>query len=363
MKSEIIKTINTVKREGVSAAFRKTLRRLRYIQLRKKFPSYAYIKKWQSIKNKYVNKRVFLIGNGPSLNKTPLHLLQNEHVMCFNRFNLMLERINWKPDFYMITDNLLLDDMIPEIKSICEYTDSCFLPDIHFRGYEYRSKVENDSKIYWLVQKHGQNFSKNLPVVHMGGSVIYEGFQVLRHLGFSEVYFIGVDMDFKIHKTAKSINKRETDILSTEDDDPNHFDPRYFGKNRKYHQPEAYVIDSILENLKYLSENHTSDDFKIINAGYDSKVDFFPKTDFRDLFKITVNEEKQILDDFFKKKSVFNSLEEFSKAAQMFNQIPEVKPDSHFILKSEYANQVIKDYLFTHIPVGPFDDKYCFIKK
>lgn len=283
--------------------------------------------------------------------------------MCFNRFNLMFERINWKPDFYMITDNLLLDDMIPEIDTICDNTNFCFLPDIHFRGYEYRPKVKDDSKIYWLVQKHGQNFSDNLPVVHMGGSVIYEGFQVLRHLGFSEVYFIGVDMNFKIHETAKSINKRETDIVSTEDDDPNHFDPRYFGKNRKYHQPESYVIDAILENLKYLSDNHTSEDFKIINAGYDSKVDYFPKTDFRDLFNITKDQEKQILDDLFKKKSSFNSVDEFSKATQRIANQQQIKSDSHFILESQNALSVIKDYLLTHIPIGPFDGEYFFIKK
>ena len=56
-------------------------------------------KSWSHLKNKYKNKRVFLIGNGPSLKKTPLHFLKNEYTIVFNRFNLFFERINWIPTF------------------------------------------------------------------------------------------------------------------------------------------------------------------------------------------------------------------------------------------------------------------------
>src|SRR6478672_786737 len=67
-------------------------------------------KKWQLLKNKYRGERIFIIGNGPSLNKTPLYLLQDEYTMCFNRINLMYERVNWKPDFYVVVDDLVIKD-------------------------------------------------------------------------------------------------------------------------------------------------------------------------------------------------------------------------------------------------------------
>ena len=38
-------------------------------------------KKFLEIKGKYKGKRIFILGNGPSLNKMPLYLLKNEYTM------------------------------------------------------------------------------------------------------------------------------------------------------------------------------------------------------------------------------------------------------------------------------------------
>jgi len=46
------------------------------------------IEKWKQLKDKYEGKIIFIAGNESSLNKVPLHLLENEHAISFNRFNL-----------------------------------------------------------------------------------------------------------------------------------------------------------------------------------------------------------------------------------------------------------------------------------
>ena len=74
---------------------------------------------------------VFLIGNGPSLNKTPLYLIKDEYIMCFIRFHLMYERLNWRPIFYTIVDNLLLKDVANEFHKIEPHSKYIFLPKIH----------------------------------------------------------------------------------------------------------------------------------------------------------------------------------------------------------------------------------------
>ena len=38
-----------------------------------------------------LGKRVFLIGNGPSLNKTNLDLIKNEYSIAMNRISLIYE--------------------------------------------------------------------------------------------------------------------------------------------------------------------------------------------------------------------------------------------------------------------------------
>ena len=75
-------------------------------------------KSWQILKMKYHGQRVFLIANGPSLNKTPLHLLKNEITFCMNRFNLMFDRLPWRPDMFGICDDVVILDMLEEISQI-----------------------------------------------------------------------------------------------------------------------------------------------------------------------------------------------------------------------------------------------------
>ena len=121
MKIKILlkKIFNITKNRGFVDLVYAVARRSYYLYLRKKI-SLSFeklnLKKWDRIKNKYKNKRVFLIGNGPSLNNTELYLLKNEYTICFNHFDLFFERINWTPTFYSVTDELVLKDKISIIK-------------------------------------------------------------------------------------------------------------------------------------------------------------------------------------------------------------------------------------------------------
>ena len=119
-------------------------------------------KKWKDVRNKYKGKRVFLIGNGPSLNKTELYLLKNEYTICFNHFDLFFDRINWFPYFYSITDNLVLEDKLNELNKIVEKSKYSFFPGVHFKGTNFTKKIKNEN-ILWINQILGTGFSNNLP--------------------------------------------------------------------------------------------------------------------------------------------------------------------------------------------------------
>jgi hypothetical protein len=88
----------------------------------------ANVARWQRLKGKYVGKRAFLLGNGPSLNRTPLHLLAGEHTMCFNWFNLMYERLSWRPTFYTTIDDRVLSDIAPQLGEVLSGVEYAFLP-------------------------------------------------------------------------------------------------------------------------------------------------------------------------------------------------------------------------------------------
>ena len=359
------KIAKTLREEGVRSLFRKTGKRIRY-QTRRLLQDDERLRPcWRSLKNQFDGERAFLLGNGPSLNKTPLHLLKNEHAICFNRFNIMLERLNWTPTFYMTVDNLVLNDMVEDIDEILSITEYLFLPDIHFRGENYYRKIGDRDRLCWMQQVYGRGFSTELPKVHPGGSVIYEAFQVLNYLGFKDIYMIGVDMNFRRHETAKQLAGRQTDIMSVNDDDPNHFDPRYFGKNRSYHQPEQHVIDYIMDSLAYLAEVQDDYGVHVVNAGYDSRVDYFDRVDFMSLFDYSESEQEALFDECVANASRFETAAELAASATALAPETEEWPEGvgDVITDQETGLRLLKQAVFTHIPLGPFRDRYFFVRR
>lgn len=359
------KILDTYKREGALTVIKNTFYRLSYYFIRF-FERKSKNNQWGAVKNKYKGRRVFLLGNGPSLNETPLFMLKDEYVICFNRFYIMRERLNWTPKFYMCVDNLVLEDLAPEIEEIVKDIKYAFFPDRHFRNKNIKKRFPNLPNILWMKPIFGTGFSNHLPKVNLGGSVIYEGMQVMNYLGFDEIILLGVDMNFQIHQTAKPIgNVRGTDITSQDDDDPNHFDPRYFGKGRSYHQPKKHVIENIIKNLNFIGENQKKYNTNIINAGLNSKVYSFPKKDFLSFFNKTKDEVRQLFDELMIEKAGITSSEFESEFAfvEDENGLKAVDRKTSFYSTKDYGLKLISNKVYHYIALGPYDNKYYFILK
>ena len=48
-----------------------------------------------------IGKRIFLVGNGPSLNDMNLDLLENEYSIAMNRIELIYPKTKWRPTYYI----------------------------------------------------------------------------------------------------------------------------------------------------------------------------------------------------------------------------------------------------------------------
>ena len=53
------------------------------------------------LENIGLGKRIFLIGNGPSLNDMNLDLLENEDTLAMNRIDLLYPNTKWRPTYYL----------------------------------------------------------------------------------------------------------------------------------------------------------------------------------------------------------------------------------------------------------------------
>jgi hypothetical protein len=327
--------------------------------------------RWKQLKDSFNGKRVFLIGNGPSLNHTPLYMLKDEYMMCFNRFPLILERLNFNPYFYMVVDDLLATDIKDDINFMIDKSTYSFFPNIQ-RGnnvVNFKKIYGPNEKILWLNVRENrltwrgirEVFSNDLPNVNSGRTVAIAGLQILMHLGFSEIYIVGVDMNYVIHKTAKII--KENGVVSTKDDDPNHFDPRYFGNGRQYHQPVQETMDRMLSSLNKVSLFAKAHGYHIYNATRGGRVECFERVIFENLFP-----EKD-------KYALFKELL-FDKCGLDLDEIDKIVPfdlekedeklptDRDYMIIKEYQVELaIKSLINQYIPLGPYDEKYFLINR
>jgi hypothetical protein len=311
--------------------------------------------RWQALKNKYKDERLFIVGNGPSLNKTPLYLLQNEYTMCFNRINLLYERINWKPELYVVVDDLVIKDNYQEINTeVIPTVKNAFFPDIHPSNLNVKKYINQQENVYWFISDKPE-FRSDLPNCGHNKTVVNAGLQIAAYLGFKEIYMIGVDMDFGDQK-VKKITARDWEAT---EDDPNHFDPRYFQKGRKYHNP---TVHEMLEQFQKAKTFFDRLGVKIFNAGIGGKLEIFPRVNFNSLFNYNDDEIATLLinTSFLKQKKI--SLNQLQNSIEI-SDISHKPLPAIFKTSTEYGANILSKLIYEYMPVGPFNEHYFFIKR
>lgn len=243
-------------------------------------------RKLSDLKDKYKGERIFIIGNGPSLNRTDLSTLKNEYTFATNRFYLMYEKIDWKPTFYTCVDRRVICDIFAEVNGL---SGSTFFFDETFRGlYRDGKDVVYFNQRLRKGSELEKAFSFNaINVVFNGNTVLYYAIQLAYFMGFTTFYLIGCDLGYKVKETVvqegEDVFKMGVafDLKSTEDDDPNHFDPRYFGKNRLWHAPnEKGMLDDHELCLAALKSKGRS----IYNATVGGELEVYGRVNFDSLF-------------------------------------------------------------------------------
>ncbi|QTE40238.1 DUF115 domain-containing protein [Mucilaginibacter gossypii] len=355
MKSLLDKGLVTIKTDGVKVF---TSRLLKYgvVKLKRLFrkKDQQNIAKWAGLKNKYKGERIFIIGNGPSINKMPFYLLENEYTFAFNRFNLMFERLNWVPDFYMVTDDLVIQDMYEQINNeILPVVPYAFFPDIHPSNVDFTKFINHADNVHW-INADKPEFRDDLPNCGINKTVVNAAIQIAGYLGFTEIYLIGVDMTFADQK-VKKVNSRDWEA---DEHDPNHFDPRYFGKGLKYHNPTVHEMMEKFRLAKLFFDERGN---KIFNATEGGKLEEFPRVDFNSLFILSNSEKQDLLNNskILKDRGLtFNELLDVELVSKSSDSYPEL-----FRTDLTLGLDLIPKLIVTYLPLGPFKEQYYFVKR
>ena len=234
------------------------------------------------------SKRCFLIGNGPSLNKTDLAALKNEVTFAVNGFFLKAAELDWTPTFYVVEDHLVAEDRVQWINDFKG-------PIKLFPAYLGYMFDKSDDTIFYNHRPrksypHGFDFSLEADkITYTGCTVTFSMMQLAAYLGFEEIYLIGVDASYAIPEDAKEGKDYSVGVLDMQSDDPNHFDPNYFGKGFRWHDPQVEkMVEAYAEARRTLEGTGQT----IYNATIGGMLEVFERRDFNKVLPLARKPEE-----------------------------------------------------------------------
>lgn len=246
-------------------------------------------------KDKHAGERCVILGNGPSLNQTDLSLLEGETVFASNGVFLLFDRVSWRPRYYACVDSRVLPDRAPNILAMLEAEPSitAFFPArlmdhigsappqparLHIgdgpNRYFVSERAPNTGNLPWsmfspqpatyLVQPH---------------TVTITLLQLAELMGFSEIILVGCDTSYRVEDSVEvgaNDARRGIALTSTRNDDPNHFDPRYFGEGRRWHMPDLKAMIDQYQQARTALETRG---VRVFNATVGGELEVFERID------------------------------------------------------------------------------------
>jgi hypothetical protein len=209
---------------------------------------------------RFNNEKIYIVGNGSSLDKTPLDKLDS-YSFATNRISRIYESTSWRPTHYLcMSHNIQKPDWLADIRETVELKIPSFI------WWKWAGLIGDYKNIIWTdyYKDHIWVHDSSIGLMKWGSSGL-SMIQLAMYIGFNPIVLVGFDGDW----------------TPFEGEDPNHFGNGYLTKvtdgqaNRwNYHHPLAHMM--ALDAAQHKGVN-------IIDATIDGKLDVYPKCDIRDI--------------------------------------------------------------------------------
>lgn len=228
-----------------------------------------------SLKGMHQGKRAFLLGNGPSLSKTPLHLLDGEINFSMNNISDVFQFTTWRPQYYYNT--------AMQIFRFREWFDKAeqAIAECHLAFVRRDSPVKRSPNVceievggyackycHHAIPKYSLDCDKLVTNYRMS---LWGMSQIALFMGITKVYFLGCDLGFQ-----------PTDVVGV---DPNHFSDDYGGsfywsqylarRENFYHHEGHRLLRDIFK--EYGIEGY--------NATVGGELEIWPRVDIHEVLK------------------------------------------------------------------------------
>lgn len=242
-------------------------------------PYGRYMKK---IRNTHLGESCFIIGNGPSLSPDDLSMLAKNNIDSFavNRIFKIFPQTDWRPTYYVSTDHVLIRDILDEVNQL----------PIKDKFFPLQNKYDHDivvDKAHYFFMNDDR--SKDQPEgfsldctqqINRRGTVTIACIQLAAHMGYKNIYLLGVDHNFDKIITADGEIVIDTSVKN------------YFCEGYDDDVADEVVHDLGNTTKSYLSVKKFYDktDVKIVNATRKTKLTVFPTENFDEVMR-SINEK------------------------------------------------------------------------
>jgi len=224
----------------------------------------------QTLRERTVGKPCLVVGNGPSLNATPLDEFTHVPAIGMNKIDLIYAHVRWRPSIVVCVNNLV----VRQNRTVYRRSE---IPV--FLAWKSR----------WFMGQRGPavHYFKSLPTADfstdatrwIGGlspTVTYSALQFAYYLGADPVILLGVDHRFDSPPGKLGIEKRDGPDL-------NHFSPSYFRAGQYWGLPD---LEGSEHSYRLAKEAFERDGRRILDATIGGCLEVFPKVSMDDVRQI-----------------------------------------------------------------------------
>ena len=150
-------------------------------------------------KDIHKGKRCFIVATGPSLRVQDLDKLHENGEICIsmNRIFNIFDKTQWRPDYYMIGDMEMIEDLSEQIADLkLPYKFVATEPKSYWENPKSKGSIPYKLLLRGYIHNTPQ-FSANVErgVCH-GTNITYLCIQLAVYMGFSKIYLLGVDFNY-----------------------------------------------------------------------------------------------------------------------------------------------------------------------
>lgn len=214
-----------------------------------------------ALKDRNRGKPMLVVGNGPSLNQTPLDDFAHVPAIGMNKIDLIYPRTTWRPEIVVCLNNLVA-------KQNQDVFAASAIPTFVAWKARWYLRAENRKKLNFFDTSLSNAFSTD-PLKGFGSSatVTYIALQLAYWMGADPVIIFGVDHSFKYTGPEASYQKREGP-------DTNHFDPNYFKAGSYWGTPD---LDQSELDFSLARQAFDEDGRNVYDATVGGKLEVFEK--------------------------------------------------------------------------------------